>query len=45
MTPSTIGDASAPSSIADVIPDGQGGAECPLRDLGAINATSYEDGA
>ncbi len=31
--------------IADVNPDGQGGADCPLRDLNAADATTDEDGA
>lgn len=31
--------------IADVIPDGQGGADCPLRSLSAPTQTTVEDGA
>lgn len=31
--------------IADVIPDGQGGADCVLRDLDAPDMTTIEDGA
>ena len=32
-------------AIADVNPDGQGGADCPLRDPDDITATTDEDGA
>ena len=31
--------------IADVLPDGQGGADLVLRDLGSVTATTDEDGA
>ncbi len=32
-------------AVADIIPDGQGGADLMLRDPNAISSTSYQDGA
>ena len=45
MQGDTVATTSGTFEIADINPDGQGGADCPLRDLDADTATTDEDGA